>query len=76
MDLSNVNSIEGLNHEHTAKLVLDMFHRIIIHYALWINEVKLQMGIAFAGNILSTPLWIHVFLIYWTALLLGSPPSF
>lgn len=54
MDLSNVNSIEDLDHEHTAKLVLDMFHRIIIHYALWFNEVKHQMGMEKALDILQT----------------------
>ena len=54
MDLSNVNSIEDLDHEHTAKLVLDMFHRIIIHYALWFNEVKHQMGMEKALDILNT----------------------
>ena len=52
MDLSNVNSIEDLDHEQTAKLVLDMFHRIIIHYALWFDEIKHQMGMEKALDIL------------------------
>lgn len=39
-----VDNVEDLGHEDTARLVLDMFHRIIIHYALWFTEVKHQMG--------------------------------
>ena len=42
--MNNVEKIEDLDHENTARLVLDMFHRIIIHYAIWFNEVKHQMG--------------------------------
>jgi len=36
--------VEDLSREDTARLVMDMFHRIIIHYALWFTEVKHQMG--------------------------------
>jgi len=36
--------VEDLSHEDTAHLVMDMFHRIIIHYALWFTEVRHQMG--------------------------------
>lgn len=52
LDLSNVNSIEDLDQEYAAKFVLDMFHRIIIHYALWFNEVRHQMGMEKALEIL------------------------
>ena len=38
------NSLDDLNQQDTARLVMDMFHRIIIHYALWFTEVKHQMG--------------------------------
>ena len=38
------NSVDDLNREDTARLVMDMFHRIVIHYALWFTEVKHQMG--------------------------------
>jgi uncharacterized protein DUF6125 len=38
------NRVEDLNREDTARLVMDMFHRIIIHYALWFTEVRHQMG--------------------------------
>ncbi len=54
MDLSNIDTIEDLDHENTAKLVLDMFHRIIIHYAFWFNEVKHQMGTEKALDILKS----------------------
>ena len=37
--------VEDLSHEDTARLVMDMFHRIIIHYSLWFTEVRHQMGI-------------------------------
>ena len=36
--------VEDLSREDTARLVMDMFHRIIIHYALWFTEVRHQMG--------------------------------
>jgi hypothetical protein len=52
LELKNVENIEDLDHEDTARLVLDMFHRIIIHYALWFNEVKHQMGMEKALDIL------------------------
>jgi hypothetical protein len=39
-----VTQIEDLDHESTAKLVIDLFHRIIIHHALWFTEVRHQMG--------------------------------
>jgi hypothetical protein len=39
-----VDRVEDLNQEDTARLVMDMFHRIIIHHALWFTEVRHQMG--------------------------------
>jgi len=36
--------VEDLSREDTARLVMDMFHRIIIHYSLWFTEVRHQMG--------------------------------
>ena len=41
---SELNTIEELDNENTVRFVLDMFHRIIIHYGLWFNEIKHQMG--------------------------------
>ncbi len=43
---------EDLNHEDKVRLVLDLFHRIIIHYGLWFAEIKHQMGMEKALEIL------------------------
>ena len=42
--LGKVNSVEELDNENTVRFLLDMFHRIIIHYGLWFNEIKNHMG--------------------------------
>ncbi len=42
--VDQVDAVEDLNHEDTARLVLDMLHRIIIHYGIWFTEIKHQMG--------------------------------
>jgi hypothetical protein len=42
----DASSIEGLNREEKARLIMDMFHRIVVHYALWFTEVRHQMGIS------------------------------
>lgn len=43
-----------LNHEQSAEYVIDLFHRTIIHHALWFSEVKHQMGMEKALEILHT----------------------
>ena len=35
---------DDLNHEETARFIIDLFHRIMIHHALWFTEVRHQMG--------------------------------
>ncbi len=35
---------EDMDQAASANLVLDMFHRIMIHHALWFTEVRHQMG--------------------------------
>lgn len=50
----DVETIDDLGHEDTARLVMDMFHRIMIHYALWFNEVRHQMGMERALEVLKT----------------------
>ncbi|MEE4241488.1 MAG: DUF6125 family protein [Desulfopila sp.] len=40
----NQQGPEDLNKEDRARLILDFFHRTIIHHALWYAEVKHQMG--------------------------------
>jgi len=52
MNMDNIEKIEDLDHEHTARFVLDMFHRIIFHYVLWFKEVEHQMGMERALDIL------------------------
>jgi len=40
----SANSVEELDQQQTAHYVADLFHRTIIHHALWFNEVCHQMG--------------------------------
>ncbi len=52
MDIQKVTKIEDLDRENTARLLVDLFHRIIIHYGFWFSEVKHQMGMEKALNML------------------------
>jgi hypothetical protein len=36
--------IEELNEDDTLKLIIDFFHRIVLHYGLWFAEIRHQMG--------------------------------
>ncbi len=36
--------IADLDREQTAKFIIDMLHRTIMHYAQWFHEVEYQMG--------------------------------
>ena len=47
-------SPEDLSHEDSARFILDMFHRIIMHHVLWYTEVRHQMGTEKALEILHT----------------------
>jgi len=38
------NEIEEASHELLVKLVMDSFHRIIVHYGAWFAEVEHQLG--------------------------------
>jgi len=40
----NVKSVDELDQKQTARYVVDLFHRTIIHHALWFTEVSHQMG--------------------------------
>jgi hypothetical protein len=40
----DVQSIDNLSQEDLAALLMDMFHRIVVHYGLWFAEVRHQMG--------------------------------
>lgn len=39
-----IDSIQDLDHVGMARRVIDMFHRIIVYYALWFTEISHQMG--------------------------------
>ena len=41
-----------LSHEDSARLVMDFFHRIMIHHAMWFAEVQHQLGREKAWDIL------------------------
>ncbi len=51
---SDIKTIDELGHEDAARLIIDMFHRIMIHHALWFAEVKHQMGLDKALDLLGT----------------------
>ena len=38
------NKASELKHQDTARFIVDMFQRTIIHHGLWVAEVKHQMG--------------------------------
>ena len=39
-----VKTIEDLDHPQTARLIMDILHRTIVHHALWFTEIRHQMG--------------------------------
>jgi len=39
-----IQSPEDLNHEETARLVIDYIHRMLMHHAMWYAEVRHQLG--------------------------------
>ena len=47
-----IRKVEDLDHENQARFVMDLFHRVIIHYAIWFAEVRHQMGSEKALDIL------------------------
>ncbi len=40
----DADRIEALENAELVSLIGDMFHRIVVHYALWFTEVRHQMG--------------------------------
>ena len=42
-----------LSHEETARFVVDLFHRLILHHGLWFAEVKHQVGMERALQLLA-----------------------
>ncbi len=51
-----VSSPDDLNNQELAAYILDLFHRIIMHHAMWFMEVRHQLGPDKAWNILETAL--------------------
>ncbi len=47
-------TIDDLNQEQAARLVMDIMHRTIVHHALWFTEIRHQMGLPKALEVLST----------------------
>jgi len=41
---ANVEKPEDLSQNEMAKLIIDLFHRTIVHHTLWFNEVEHQLG--------------------------------
>jgi len=50
---NDMNTVLELDKKQTATYVLDLFHRLIMHHALWYSEVHHQMGHEKASKILS-----------------------
>lgn len=51
-------SVEAMDHAQTARYVMDMFHRTIMHHALWYTEVSHQMGQERALQLLKKAAWV------------------
>lgn len=49
----SILSINDLDSKEKARLAMDMFHRIVMHYGLWFNETRHQLGTDKALDILS-----------------------
>jgi len=48
------NRIEDLNRTELLRYLTDLFHRIVIHYAMWFTEVEHQLGREQAHEVLKT----------------------
>lgn len=51
---TTTNGTEDLSPEEMARLVLDMFHRTIVHHTFWFREVEHQLGFEKALDIMKT----------------------
>ncbi len=49
-----VEQIKDLSQHDLARLVMDMLHRIAVHYGLWFAEIRHQMGLESALKIMDT----------------------
>ena len=46
------NSPKNMNKDEKARFIVDMFNRIVVHYAFWFTEVRHQMGMEKALEVL------------------------
>jgi len=42
--IEDAMDVDQLDNESISRLIIDMFHRIIVHYGLWFTEVRHQIG--------------------------------
>ncbi len=58
------DEIADLDREQTAKFIIDMLHRTIMHHAQWFHEVEYQMGtekaLGLMGEVFEKSLSIHM----------------
>jgi hypothetical protein len=52
--MKGIEKPEDLEQLDMARLVVDMFHRIMVHYTLWFTEVEHQFGVQRALEIMKT----------------------
>jgi hypothetical protein len=50
---AEAEKVDDLGREELARFVLDVLHRAILHYGLWMTEVRHQMGTARALEVLN-----------------------
>ena len=50
----NPDSIENLSQEDLSRLIMDFFHRIMMHHAMWFAELQHQFGREKAFDVLET----------------------
>lgn len=63
-DTARADTARELDHRETARFVVDLFHRLILHHGLWFAEVKHQMGmdkaLASLGRVMDRSLAIQM----------------
>ncbi len=51
--IQEADKASELSHADTARFIVDLFHRSLLHHGLWFSEVKHQMGMAQALPLLT-----------------------
>ena len=49
---TEIKTAEDLDHDDAARLVVDFFHRTVMHYAFWFTEIRHQLGMPQALEVL------------------------